>query len=1081
MFCLNLDVNSSKAREVRSRTEFIWLAFLFFLIALPVDLCAQTATARVNGSVVDPSSALVPGAKVTATENATGVISTTTTNGDGIFAFPSLAVGSYTVGVDAQGFQLYRQTGLALTVGQDLNLKISLTIGASDQVITVDAAAVAVDSNTPTEQATIEEKVVRDLPLNGRNPASLMYTVAGTTNALLNGGNGRVSEGDAQSPQESAPTVRGSRPGGTYFSLDGTNNTDPFSVIGGPFPNPDATGQFSVVTGTYGARYVSAPGGAINIVTKAGTNDIHGSVFEFIRNGYFNARNALSTAPDILKRNQFGFAVGAPILKNRLFAFASYQGTITHNNQTSTTYVPTAQQREGNFGTFQIPSSMLSPAIQKILPLFPLGDPNTGFISYQSPANTDDKQATAKIDYTVHNHNLFARGFYDRYVLEEAGPTASALILPVKGGTIQPWLSLAAGDTWTKSSWVFDSRASYLNTSSSGIFPPPEFGFDKMGINNMSGVGYSLLFVIGGFIGQGGGGADTRQDFPRKVWELSESVSALKGKHQFSFGANYRRISLNENQNAGNNPVGVFVGVNSLLDGAFGIIPGATFNAMADFMMGAPYIFIQKDGIFSNVTGNLLGFYGEDNVRVTDRLTATVGLRWDPYLPYTPVNQRITCFVLGQQSKVFTNASPGLVFPGDPGCPHNGIQRTLAEFEPSAGLAYRLDNKGQSVVRAGYGRYDLQLPLNTYDTFSASPYTRSFQLQQPFLRLDDLWASAGMANPFASGFQGASYNPPSTVTFPGGQALYTFASDFHPAYIQQWSLSLQQLISRSDSLELAYVGTAGVHLTIDANLNTPVYIPGASSTANEQQRRPHQKFTDIHDLTSAGTSSYNGVDVVYHHQSKTMVVNSAFTWSKSLDNVSVSGFPGLNVQSPNLNHNFRRGRSDYDQNFTFRNTVVWTSPELSKASWLLRAGAGSWQLSGLLTLDAGQPFSVTDGADNSYTGAGLDLADRVPNVSVYKDGRLNRAAFVDNAPGTFGNSGRNAFRGPSVKDIDIAVMKNLPTWERLHSVFRAEAFNLFNHPNYGPPNASYSTPVSFGQNSFARDPRILQFSLKLSF
>ena len=1049
---------------------------------------AQMATAQLGGTVHDQTTALVPGATIKATQLSTGAVTETTANEEGIFVFSSLPVGSYLVNVSAPGFEAYRQTNVTLTVGQHLTLNIALKIGSTDQVITVTAAEVSVDSTTPTEQSIIEEKVVQDLPLNGRNPASLTFTVAGVTDAGLNpantSSNSTVKESDAVSPQSSAPSVHGARPGGTYFSLDGATNTDPFSVIGGPFPNPDATGEFNVVTGTYGAQYVSAPGGAVNIVSRSGSNQIHGTAFEFIRNGYVNATNKFSPLPDVLKRNQFGAALGAPILRDKLFVFGTYQTTPTHSTSDGVAAYPTALQRKGNFGTFQIPSYLMSPAAQKILQYLPVGAPNTGLVNYQTPQISNDQQGLVKIDYDIARHRIFARMFYDRYTVGATSPDGPYLVAAEQSGFIVPWQSAAVGDNWSLGSFGLQTNASFTRALATSTAGKQNLSYSNLGLTGLSGYqadpGLSLVYVLGAFAV--GNGSVTQ--FPRATLEISQNAFAIKGKHQLSFGLNYRHISLDETNFTGQNPIAVFVGVNSYIDGLYGIIPGANMNPFADLILGAPYTFYQQDGFYSSQRGSLFGVYAEDSYHIAKKLTLTAGLRWDPYLPYTPQNGHVTCFKAGVQSTVYTNALPGLTFPGDPGCSAAGAGSSIAEFEPRLGLAYQLGNTGNTVLRAGYGKYDLQMPLNAYIGFSTQPFVRTFQAAQPFISLDNVWGSQGISNPFAAGFQEANYVPAKNVAFNKGLAASTFSPDFHPGYIQQWSLSVQQMITKKDSIDVAYVGTEGTHLTMGVSLNTPVNGSGAS-VANEQARRPYQNFANIYQLSSIGTSSYNGVDVTFRHQAHVFTVTSAFSWSKSLDDYSRPVNAG-SANLPNGFNHFQRGRSDFDQNLAFRNTLTYSAPALKNSNVLTRSVLGSWNLSGLVVLDAGQPFSVTDADDQSYTGLQLDLADRVPNVPLYKNGTLNLAAFTDNAPGTFGNSGRNAYRSPAYKDVDMALLKEIPIVREFHATFRAEAFNVLNHPNLIMSNNAFgvagtSAATNFGVFNTARDPRILQFSLKTSF
>lgn len=1038
----------------------------------------QSATAEVRGVVHDQTDAIVPGAKVTATQVKTGVTTTVTTTDAGIFDFVTLAVGEYTVAVESSGFETYRQTGVVLTVGQHLTINVGLKVGSAVSSIEIAAATASVDSTTPTEQSVVDEKVVTNLPLNGRNPATLQFTVAGVTDTTLNlssTGN-QVKEPESASPNQTAPSVHGARPGGTYFSLDGANNTDPLSVIGGPFPNPDATSEFSVVTGTYGAQYVSAPGGAINIVSRSGTNNFHGSAFEFIRNGYFNARNALSTQPDVLKRNQFGFAAGGPIVKDRLFIFGTYQATPVHDSSTQTGFLPTAAQRAGNFGTFTVP---VSPSAKKMFQYLPFGDPATGYLSYQQPERNNEQQGLIKLDYNFGNHRTFARGFYDRYTDQGSGATAAAGVLAAHQPLNQPWESYAVGDTWNKGAWILQSLASYTRALATDTESTNPFTYSNLGINNLNGEtsnpAFAYVLVSSGF----GVNPGTYEQNPRKVIELSENVYRVMRKHQFSFGATYRHMSFDEYNLSGQNPILIYAGVNSLLDGLYGIIPGATFSPMADFVMGEPYIFYQQDGYFIDVRGFLFGAYAEDNYKITNNLVLTGGVRWDPFTSFSSDHNRITCFVPGAQSQVYPNSLPGLIYPGDTGCSKNALPSTYGVFEPRVGLAYSADG-GRTAVRLGYGMYDLQVPLNTWFGFSNQPFARSYFQEQPFISQDNAWASMGIANPFQGGFHNGSYIPPKNVTFQTGLTAASFSQSYKPGYVEQWSFSVQQLLSPKDSLDIAYIGTAGTHLTMGEDLNTPIYGSGATTT-NEQQRRPYQSYGNVYQLATIGTSSYNGMDVTYKHTTNSLSVNSGFTWGHAIDDSSA--FTNVStITIPNTNHNFRRATSDFDQNLIFRTTAVYNLPDIFKSNRFANEALGSWSISGLGVMDAGQPMSVGDGSDNSNTGTGLDLADRVPGVPVFINKRLNINAFTDNAQGTWGDSGRNKYRSLSYKNVDIAAQKTFPIEKEYSILFRAESFNVLNHANLWGANTAYSAgSTSFGQYLNARAPRIMQFSLKFSF
>jgi hypothetical protein len=517
-------------------------------------------------------------------------------------------------------------------------------------------------------------------------------------------------------------------------------------------------------------------------------------------------------------------------------------------------------------------------------------------------------------------------------------------------------------------------------------------------------------------------------------------------------------------------------------------------------MLGSPLVAIQGDGFFNSSNGKLFGFYMEDKYRVAPRLTLTAGLRWDPYLPYTPEAHQLDCWIPGQTTKVYTNAPTGLNYPGDPGCPAGGTDRKLRTFQPRLGLAWDPRGDGKTSFRAAYGMYSMQMGLQTFQGFAAPPWVRTYVAAQPFLSVDNLWASAHYpADPFAGGFNGVGYAPPKDVAFPATPfGIGSISKNYKPGYVQQWTLSFQHAITASDSIEIGYVGTKGTHIGESYDDNIPAYIPGTckdpitgapvpcSTTGNEQQRRPYQAFQSIKVLRNDGNSNYNGLEVTYNHRMKWgLFLNSSYSWSKCIDEGSSPASTGSITAIVGLS---RRALCDFDQNYVWRSTATWALPQFKGANALVRGVFGNWTASGLLAIDAGQTFSISDMSDPSVTGVStasgdpLDVADRVPGVPVWVGDRLNYAAFTSAAAGTHGNSGRNAYRAPGYRNIDFSMMKNIPITERWKVVFRAEAFNLLNHTNFFPPQATINSGASvFGTYTVARDPRIMQFSLKVAF
>ena len=367
----------------------------------------------------------------------------------------------------------------------------------------------------------------------------------------------------------------------------------------------------------------------------------------------------------------------------------------------------------------------------------------------------------------------------------------------------------------------------------------------------------------------------------------------------------------------------------------------------------------------------------------------------------------------------------------------------------------------------GTGFTPLSFQLESLVGFSAPPFTRNFLAIMPVgsQNIDAPWTSQGLTDPFAAGFHDASYKPPSDVSFADAQAIgfasSAIASNFRPAYVEQWSLSLQQAFTPSDSMELAYIGTQGIHIAQSYDANLPVYNGDA---AKPGATRPYasEGLTQVLTLVSNSTSTYHGLNFTFrHHGAGGLDLVSAFNWSKCLDDGSTpattSGVFGATGLSNNLVPNgaflpgARRGRCDFDQNLTSRTTVVYNLPALKGTSKFVQEALGSWSITGLVIADAGQPFSVTDSAQNSQTGLGLDLASTVPGVPAYVGGQLNIKAFIANAPGTYGNLQRNSFRAPNNVHVDPAVMKTFPLYtDRFNLLLRAEAFNVLNHPNLLP-------------------------------
>lgn len=1059
-------------------------------------LHAQTAS--VSGTVADPSGAAIPTAKVAVTNTATSFSLTRQCDPGGAFAFPQLPVGPYTLKVSADGFQPYIQTGIVLTVDQVTNIPVKLNLGSATESITVAANVDLLNVSTPTLSQVIEQSRIEALPLNGRNPAALVLLTAGVADAKLNAGGGSaVFQGPNSYPSSITVAANGTRGGSSYFTLDGVLNMDNYQMAAAPFPNPDTTQEFSVLTSSYNARYGFAAGGVVNIVTRSGSNQFHGNVFEFDRNGVLNARDFYAERHDNLKRDQFGGTAGFPILRDKLFFFGSYQGTRLRNIVEGVQrQVPTAAMRTGDFSALlprtvvrdpvtrqpypgnQIPVSSFSPVSTRMLDLLPVAPTANGIFVTSLPDRYSEDEMTLKTDWNQGMHRFSWRYFLTRYT--DPGLLATKDLTRAVQPQDKSFQSVMFGDTWTIGpNLINDFRVAYSRLGSQNS-PAVTISPTQLGVNMTEGaIPFIQTFNMPGLaIGTG-----TRNNFPRSNFNLEESVLWIRGKHQLTLGTQMVRVArLVEALNGQN---GQFV-INGQFSG----------NGFSDFLLGAVSQFGQSDGALGDMRGWLWGFYAQDDWKATSNLTLNLGLRYDPHFPYHEANGRQACWRPGMTSEAFANAPLGYLAAGDRGCPAAGTGPDLNNIEPRVGFAYNVLGLNRWSLRGGYGLYyePLGTFFNTVD-LGQTPFSRSFQVlpsgNRP-ISLDNPWRDFPGGDPFASGFllhQLPSHDTP----FPQAPfAAFSWPENFRLSYAQNWSLSLERTLGTDMLIRAAYVGSKSTDLSYSRDINMPVAAPNATA-GNVQQRRPLRAFSQFLMFDDGGNSSYQAMQLTFQRRfAKNFSLLSDYTFGKSIDETSTNA-SFFKLASTLINSNDRsaqRGVSDFDLTHSFRTSTVWQGPRLASQPALLRTLFGNWGLNSIWIWRSGLPFSIISGQDRSFTGTGLDLADTTSAATALPSGRsrgeqvkswFNTSAFAPNAPGTFGNAGRNSMRGPSRFNIDLGVTRrfNLPK-EGLSLQFRAEFFNVLNHTQLGQPVASLVNQ-RFGQITAAADPRILQFAAKLQW
>ncbi len=1051
-------------------------------------LFGQFTTASLGGTVRDSSGAAIPDAAVKIQSTQTGASQSQQTNQDGGFIFTALQVGSYELHVEKTGFAGYDQKGITLTVNQAATQIVTLNVGSVSKVVTVTSDASIISTHDATAGQLVDQKKIVDLPLNGREVQSLLYLAPGAvdTTARYCGYNcfGGVYPGEQQA------AVNGTGPGMVSYQLDGGDYNDTYLNMNLPFPNPDAIQEFNLDSTNLSAQYGGSAGGVVNIVTRSGTNQIHGDLFEFVRNGAVNAKNYFASSPDPLKRNQFGGAVGGPIVKNKLFYFGSYQGTRTRDAAGGQIgYVPTAAERTGDFSDL-LPKTQLkdpvtgapyprnrlpsiNPVTTKLLAYIPLPNGPGRQLTYIGPATVqNDNQYLAKINYDLGKHRISGH-YFDTHFTQTPFKVTNNILAADPNGADVHIRDVAANDTYiAKPTLLFNTWYGW-NSQIGGTIPSAAFGWPDLGVKIAQPPGIppeSYISIGGAFTAN----TNWKGQFDRGDYNVREDVTVLAGQHELHFGGEYLRLQRNF--------------VNSYAMGGFFFFTGSlTGDNLADLILGSVTTFNQGGGSYTQIHGNRFAAYAQDNWKVSSRLAVTAGLRWEPYFPYQQANGKVVCYIPGEQSLRFKNAPVGLVYGGsnhDPGCPSGGAYQRLWNFAPRLGFAYQVTGDGKTVVRAGTGFYYAQLSSDSLVMEGNAPFAPSERLSG--VTFDDPYGSAGVVNPFPAQY---GYNAPSPDSpFHTPVQITDFLPlHLHLPLVTTWNIALERQIASDFKLRVAYLGVKGTNMGPSTpylntqELNPAIYIPGHSSESNTQARRLNPQFSSITMLPTGLRTNYNALQVALDKRlSHGLTVIANYTWSRTIDDYG--------WDDP-FNKNFSRGLSSDDVPHVFRFAAVYALPPTP-----LRGIAGrfvnGWEISANTSWQAGFPFSVTSGVDNSFSGVGRDHADFLGGNPRLSQGRphsqliakwFDTSKFTTNALGTFGDTGKNTLRGPRSFGTDAALLKNLPIAGRVGAQFRFEFFNLFNNVNFGNPNATVTSGQAFGQITSAADPRILQGAIKLTF
>ena len=1088
-----------------------------------VSLSAQQITGNIRGTVTDPSGAVIRAAEVTARQAETGLSRATTTDRDGNYVLLELPVGHYSLQVSAKGFREYLQDGITLNVNETASVTAHLAVGSEKAQILVSADAELIEPTVTSMGKVVQQQELEDLPLNGRNFAQLGLLQPGVvplTPGIAEAG-GALRDGQGYA-------VNGQRPESNNFLIDGANN---FNGVDGGFvlkPPVDAISEFRIITHNANAEFGNALGSTTNLITRSGTNHIHGALWEFLRNDAVDANNYFAQTKEPLKQNQFGATIGAPIKKDKSFVFGFYEGFRNRQGETTLTTVPSLKQRTGDFSELcpegftagfcnnpghqlfnvfanapypnnQIPPGQINSVSENLLGFFPLPNAGTNLFSTTQTLRDDSDQFGIKVDHYLDSRdNLSFRYMFNQ--LSRFDPLspggASVPGFPVgedqraqnfvaqETHTFSPALIGIARFSFLRNKFLFGEHEDHQSPSSLGFQYTPSLaiaaGPPFIQVNGYATVGDPIT-----------GPRNTYED----VFDYSAALSWVRGKHELKFGGGYQHQQINVLQGIATN-------------GFFVFVPFPVTDAFASFLTGQPVVFLQGIGDFSRgIRGNSANVYVQDTYKVTSRFTINAGVRYELPEPYTEIHNRMTLFEPGKKSQVLPNAPAGLLYPGDPGVPAGLISTDKKAFAPRVGIAWDPKGEGKLLVTAAYGIFyepyytgqggPLQSPI------SAPPY-----LGTPQVSLPD----------FADPFNG---NPPAVGTFSTPLTNLTLAPSLTLPYTQDWDLNLQQSFGANWLFEIGYVGTKGTRLPRFIEANPAVFVPGTSggqpisNSSNADQRRLYSgctladspgscQFSSTGEIAGIANSAYNAMEASMHKRfSHGLSFLLSYTWSKTIDDVSsfnITGSASKPVAGENdlaqdpFNLAAERGLSLFDARNRFVASYEWALPFWNQPqNWYQRA-LGGWQLNGIATLMSGTPFTVFDSNDVAAEGSAPEItgfsAQRPNLVGNPNHGPRTVGAWLNTSAyqrldltanaGQFGTEGRNVNTGPAFADWDFAALKNFKVTESKQFQFRAELFNVLNRANFRLPDSDISSPT-FNHILASEAPRQVQFALKFMF
>lgn len=1065
-------------------------AVIVWLLATGTGSAQAVGGSQISGVVRDAGGGVLPGVEVTVTKIDTGMTRTTFTNADGSYTLPNLPVGPYQLEVVLEGFSTYVRDGIVLEVSSSPVVDAVLEVGNVAETVTVMANLSMVETRSTAIGQLITNEQIVEMPLDGRQVTELIF-LSGLANPAPT--QGLVS--NRNYPTVTISVAGGQADGMTYI-MDGGTYNDPYTNMNLPTPHPDALQEFKVESSALPARYGHHSASAVNIVTKSGSNYFRGNAFEFMRHYSLNARNAFALERDSLKRNQFGGTLGGPIVRDKLFFFGSYQGTIEKTAPTETIrYVPTQAMLNGDFTAFasaacnvrgavnlrapfvnnRIDPSQFSPAAMKILQKVPVSTDPCGKVQFGVPNDSSERLLVGKVDFSIdQNHSLFGRYLYGRY----ANPVVydGTNILQITGVDRKNQAhAMTVGHNWILSPRAVNSLHVTYNKTFNDRTLPEYFAPADVGINVDGPIpGYMGLSISGAF--NVGTGSTNPGYFNSTVHAIADDVDIMLGRHQLAFGVSLIKTKIETSNNRPTN-------------GAFSFNGSNTGLGLADFMTGRMTSFLQGNSVHDYWHHTYFGMYAQDSWRLAN-LTINYGLRWEPFLPaqnttgYTNHFSR-AWFDANRRSAVYPQAPAGLMFPGDEGFPKGTgfYGARWGQIAPRLGVIWSpLDDDSMS-LRAAYGHF-----YNTPHLFFGTRFTNSppwgaqLSLTNPPGGLEDPWLGYPGGNPFPGlRTEWADSN------FPQHGVYVSAPLDLRNSRIEQWNVSAQK--GFGDLLfAVSYLGNKATRAWRGIEANPAVYGPGAR-TGNTNQRRvlylanpdQGQYYSTLGTVDDNGRSSYHGLLLsVQKRMSGNWSILANYTLSKNMSDpltLGITGATTMNPWNPDLDYSY----SNSDRRHVANISLVARAP--TNSDGLLGALISDWQIAPIIRMQSGNRSTVTTGTDVALTGTGNQRAVQVldnPYGDKTAANYLNPAAFVRPETGTYSTDKPFTIVNPGRFHNNVAISRTFRAGGLRTVQVRWEIFNVINHVNLNAPSTSLNS-ATFGQITSADDPRIMQLGLKFAF